>query len=64
MYIQESTCLVITAAQLCSPTVPGRGVSKILAVDLTKNASVTIAVVDADLSCGIAAGVLFGWIAS
>ena len=64
MYIQGSTCLVITAAQLCSPTVPGRGVSKILAVDLTKNARITVAAVDADLSCRIAARVIFGWVAS
>ena len=64
IYIQESTCLVITAAQLRAPTVPRRGVSKVLAVDLAKIAGVAVAVVDTDLSCGITAHVLFGWIAS
>ena len=64
IYIQESTNLVITAAQLCAPTVPGCSVSKILAIDLTKDASVAVAVVDADLSRWITARVLFRWVAS
>ena len=54
--------LVVTTAQLCTPIVPGVGVVKIPAVDVAKDASVAVAVVDADLSCRIAARVLLNWI--
>ena len=49
---------------MCAPTVPGCSVAKILAIDLTKDASVAVAVVDADLSRWITARVLFSWVAS
>ena len=49
---------------MCAPTVPGCSVSKILAIDLAKDAGVAVAVVNADLSRWITARVLFSWVAS
>ena len=51
--------LVVTTAQLCTPIIPGVGVIKIPAVDVAKDASVAVTVVNADLSRWVAASVLF-----
>ena len=51
--------LVVTTAQLCTPIIPGVGVFKIPAVDVAKDASVAVTVVNADLSRWVAASVLF-----
>ena len=52
--------LGVTTAQLCTPIIPGVGVIKIPAVDVAKDASVAVTVVNADLSRWVAASVLFG----
>ena len=51
--------LVVTTAQLCTPIIPGVGVIEIPAVDVAKDASVAVTVVNADLSRWVAASVLF-----
>ena len=53
--VQLSICLIVTAAHFCSAIVGGIRISHLRAVDVAEVASVTVAVVDADLSCWIAA---------